>query len=378
MQEEHGYSDDRRAARDALFALLGAGVLVAAAPARRRKALSLLAILAVLALFLLRRALETTESTQVASPESQPETASSDVQDPQVEEVALEEPVAEAAVEEAAAEATEDVAVEETAVEETAVEEVAAEVETAPAEAEAADERELEPAETPAEEPVAFEALDAALAALIGELERVEASRLEEIRIEEAQRAWREAQAEDAREHEEAERQAAEAREREEESALVHAGRQLVHAGGSESGGYESSLPELDDDGPDVHPVDGLASDDEFHLPEPEAEAEPVAETETQDEAPEPLHPDLIADLQVPVAPEADAEPQPAAAPGGLVGLIGRYSHSHREPARTPVQPAAVESPAAGTAVESAREEEQPPPRAAEEAKPATRESDWL
>ena len=72
VEARRGYSDER-AARDALFALLGAGVLVAAAPAKRRKALGLLAILALLALFLWRRA-TATETAQVAAPEWERET----------------------------------------------------------------------------------------------------------------------------------------------------------------------------------------------------------------------------------------------------------------------------------------------------------------
>ncbi len=354
MQVEagRGYSDER-AARDALFALLGAGVLVAAAPAKRRKALGLLAILAVLALFLWRRA-TATESAQVAAPEWERETDASETaaSEQLAEELAVQEPVAEeepvAVVVEAPV--AEETVVAETAVEEPADEEVADEV--APAAAEAEPETEAAPG---------FEALDAALAALIGELERVETARREEAEIEEAQRAWREAQAEDAREHE-----LAEAREREEAEALVHAGRQLVHAGGSDIGQdtstYDLSEHALEEHDLEEHDIEEHALDDHGHeehghdlawrLPEAEVEAEASTEVEAQAAEPEAeapargdaSQPNPIAALQEPLvsepvvwepqAPEAqpvqeapDAAPQRAPVAGGLVGLIGRYSH---------------------------------------------------
>jgi hypothetical protein len=372
VEAGRGYWD--KAARDALFALLGAGVLVAAAPAKRRKALGVLAILAVLALFLWRRLQTATESSQVAAPEWERET------DPV--EVAVEEPVAEAAVEEAPVEET---VTEETAVtEEAVVDEVAvdAETETASAETEAA------LVEAPADQPSEFEALDAALTALIGELERVEASRLEEVRIEEAQRAWREAQAEEAREHEEAV-----AREREEEAALVHSGRQLVHAGGSDSGGGYDSGDHDTDEGFQ------LSEDAVFQLPEAEVDEEAQADEVVEDEAAvayaEPWSPAPVEEAPVDadeVVPQAgtDAPAGEAVAPaveparqrqathhhGGLIGMIGRYSH--REPGVASAEPPVATFLASAPAPEV---EHAPPPAVEAEpeaAKPAPVESDWL
>ena len=375
VEARRGYSND--AARDALFALLGAGVLVAAAPAKRRKALGLLAILAVLALFLWRRAQTATESAQVAAPEWE--------RDTEPVEVAVEEPVADAVVEEVPVEAVpveavpvEAMVTEEPAVmEEAAAEEVAAEAETAPAEAEA----------TPAEEPAEFEALDAALTALIGELERVEASRLEEVRIEEAQRAWREAQTEAAREQQEAA-----AREREEEAALVRSGRQLVHAGGSDSGGGF--------DGGDHHDAD-----EGFQLPEDGAEEQALADEVAEDEAavayadpwsPAPVDESLVraddgtpqtvpdAPAEEAVAPAAETAPHHAAPrhphEGGLIGLIGRYSH--REHGAAPAEPQQTAESSFASFLAPAPEVEHAPPPAAEAtpepARPAPAESDWL
>ena len=261
-------------------------------------------------------------------------------------------------------------------------EEVAAETETASAAAEAA------PVEAPAEQPSEFEALDAALTALIGELERVEASRLEEARIEEAQRAWREAQAEEARDHEEAV-----AREREEEAALVHSGRQLVHAGGSDSGGGYDSGDHDTDEGFQ------LSEDAVFQLPEAEAEEEARTDEVFDEEAAvayaEPWSPAPVEEAPVgadEVVPQAvtDAPADEAVAPaveparqrqathhhGGLIGMIGRYSH--REPGVASAEPPVATFLASAPAPEV---EHAPPPAVEAEpeaAKPAPVESDWL
>jgi hypothetical protein len=408
VEAGHGSSDDGKAARDALFALLGAGVLVAGAPAKRRKALGLLAILAVLALFLWRRVQAATESAQVAAPESERETEPSEAE---ASEQPAEELAEELAVQELVAEVVEEPVAEETVLEETAAEEVADEVEPAAAEAE--------------EEAVpGFEALDAALAALIGELERVDAARREEAQVEEAQRAWREAQAEDAREHE-----LAEAQERDEAEALIHAGRQLVHAGGSDIGGQNASAYDLGEERLDEHGLDEHGLDEhglEEHGPDlawhqPEEEGEPSAEAPAEaaesevdrSDFAEVWHPDPIAAIQesepvayvsevvpqpdqrqpvepqavvepptvAPVVPQPQMAPQPAPAAGGLIGLIGRYSH--RGPGAVHVEPPIAEAPAAAGISAPAPEVEHTRPTAAEEAQPeeagpASPESDWL